>query len=591
MAEDKRAADRRPRPIDENVELERRMGTFDTMLATYRYRAGIFLVLLIFAAILVALYPRAFFYAKNVFNSTVVPADYKTVNEYIAKNGGDARIMWVPFIEPEHMYYDWAPEKRISPFNVWSSNASLNNMQEAYDAGNFFYWLSDVFQKTSFDPVQLADKDLLPPDTASKLFIPFAARYMIFDSSIKGYTFDGYFDRDTSLKTVFRTPLLTVYTPSYNADLIRVAEKTLKVNSFFDILSVSEMLPATGLGRVGFEGKKPVTASFESIDKEHGLLDMNDYRKFIPMNSSFEDGSPADPATFLWSATDKPSFLLLSKDASTRSSGTCSLKAVNLSTTQYDIGWIRGAETPVKIGDFITFDTNLKYRNSEWTAAVVEGYRKETGEWVQIAQCPSVLGGSSDWRHFSCSFIVPEGITAVRPALSAGWVLDEKKGPAISWFDDIRIGMVEPRLYLDMLASSNPPEVSFKKINGEKYVVHIKKATKPFLLVFGEAFDPFWVARTSDGKVIQPAPLYSTINSYQMDKTGDYDLTIEYQPQKWYLSGRVVSVAVVIILVIFILYDWKLRGKKRGRAAVRWGLSHAKLAGSRIREAIDAQKP
>ena len=592
MADDRRTADGRTRRTGENVELERRLGTFDAMINTYRYRAGIFLVLLILAAILVALYPRAFFYAKNVFNSTVVPADYKAVNEYMAKNGRDARIMWVPFIEPEHMYYDWAPEKRISPFNVWSSNASLNNMQEAYDAGNFFYWLSDIFQKTSFNPVQLSSKDvLLPGNLASKLFIPFAARYMIFDSSIKGYAFEGYFDRDTSLKTVFRTPILTVYAPNYSTDLIRVAEKTLKVNSFFDILSVSEMMPETGLGKIAFQGKKPVTASFASVDEKHGLLNINDYRNFVPLNSSFEAGSPGDPATFLWAATDKPSSLLLSTDSATSITGKQSLKAVNLSTKQYDIGWIRGAESPVKIGDFVTFDSNVKYRNAQWTAIVVEGYDSETGQWIQLAQCPNVLNGTSGWKHFGCSFIAPEGITAVRPALSAGWVLDNRKGPAVSWFDDVKIGMVESRLYSDLLAPTASPEVSFKKITGEKYTVHIKKATKPFLLVFGEAFDPFWVARTTDGKIVQPAPVYSSINSFQLDRTGEYDLTIEYQPQKWYLSGRVVSVAVIIILVIFILYDWTLRGKKLGRAALRRVLPSVKRAGARIREAIDAPKP
>ena len=154
--------------------------------------------------------------------------DYQSVNRYIAKTGGDARIMWVPFIDTAHMYYEWAPEKRLSPFNVWSSNASLNNMQEAYNPDSYFIWLADLFQKDQPSTVQIADKDLMLQDNiASKLFIPFAARYMVFDSSIQGYKFEGYFDRDRSLRKIFQTPILTVYKPDYSADLIRVANKTV----------------------------------------------------------------------------------------------------------------------------------------------------------------------------------------------------------------------------------------------------------------------------------------------------------------------------------------------------------------------------
>jgi hypothetical protein len=592
MDEQPLSLDKQNKLLRENLELERRLGRYDAMLAVSRYRLGIFLALLVVAVVFVAFYPRVFFYANFVFNPTKVPGDYKAVDEYVINNAGDARVMWVPFINPEHMYYDWAPEKRISPFNVWSSNPSLNNMQEAYDPENYFYWLSQLFQKEqpfSVFSVRLMSKDLtLPDNIASRLFIPFSARYMIFDSSINGYTFEGSFDRDTSLKRVFRTPLLNVYAPDYSSDLIRVAEKTLKVNSFYDNLAVSQSSQTSEISRISFVDRKPVTASFSSVGKKYGLLDINAYRRFIPINSGFETGKVRDPSAFLWAPASGATYLLLTKDSAYKVSGKYSLKAVNLSTREYDFGWVRGVETPVKAGEFITFDSSVKYRNASWTGASLEGFRDDTREWVQLGLCPSPLSGTGGWKRYSFSLVIPRGISAIRPALAAGWILDKTRGPAISWFDDVRIARVDPQLYSDLFSPGQTPKVSFRKINGEKYQVHVRNAKKPFLLVFGEAFDSFWVARTADGEVIQPAPLYSTINGFQVDKKGDFDLTIEYQPQKWYLNGRVVAVVAVIICAVLMLYDWKLRGKRRNAAILKRTIGATARAGSRIRKAIEA---
>jgi len=548
--------------IEQNLALQRKLGRFETLLDNYRFRASILLAVVVFVAVLLSFYPRALFYSQNVFNPTRIPADYVTVNNYVTKTAGDSRIMWVPFIDPSHMYYQWAPEKRISPFNVWSSNPSLNNMQEGYNADSYFVWLADLLQTQQFSAEQLVNKDLtLPRDIASRLFIPFAARYMIFDSSILGYNFGDYFDRDGSLTKTFNTNILTVYQPDYFPPLIRVADKTVKADSFYDDLAISSKFSAAQMGRIAFVNQKPVTPSFASVGPRFGLLDLKDYTGYEAINGSFEGGDVRNRATFQWFTEGNPSYITLSQDPGHHTDGMVSLMAVNNSTKQFDIGWEKSDTISVQQGQVYTFQTSVRTRNTVWTNAVLEGYKDDTKQWVQLLQSPSIAPSSSGWNKYRCSICIPAGISSIRAALAAGWAQDPHKGPAVSWFDDVKIGRVEDRFYSDLFAPVSSPEVTFKKVTGEKYVVHVKNAAGPFLLVFGEAFDPFWVATTPDGRAYQPAPLYSTINGFQIDKPGDYDLTIAYQPQAWYTGGRVIAVAIVILCLIFLVYDWRLRGK------------------------------
>jgi len=575
------------RLLEENIALKRKLGWFETLPDTYRFRASILLAVIVFVVVLVSFYPRALFYAQNVFNRTKIPADYVTVNDYVTAHAGDSRIMWMPFINPAHMYYDWAPEKRLSPFNVWSSNPSLNNMQEAYNADSYFVWLSDLLQTQQFSEEQLVNKDLtLPRNIASRLFIPFAARYMIFDSSIMGYKFEDYFSRDGSVAKTFNTNFLTVYQPDYFPAFIRVADKTVKASSFYDNLAISAKFPASELGRIAFVDQKPVTTSFASVGPRYGLLDLNDYTQYASINGSFENGEPHNGATFQWFAEGNPSYLTLSQDPSHHTEGMVSLMMVNNSAKQFDIGWEKGAMIPVLQGQVYTFQTNVRTHNTVWTNATLEGYRTDTRQWIQLMQCPSIAPSSSGWGKYRCSICIPAGISSIRPALAAGWAQDQHMGPAVSWFDDVKIGQVEDRFYSDLFAPVASPEVSFKKVSGEKYVVHVKNAAEPFLLVFGEAFDPFWVATTPDGRQVQPAPLYSTINGYQIDKVGEYDLTIAYQPQAWYTSGRVIAIAIVLLCVVFLVYDWRLKGKGKVVPFLKRVLGGARKAGVAVVDGI-----
>ena len=108
--------------------------------------------------------------------------------------------------------------------------------------------------------------------------------------------------------------------------------------------------------------------------------------------------------------------------------------------------------------------------------------------------------------------------------------------------------------------NSDPAMLSqYKQINPTKYVLEIKNATRPYTVSLAEAYDPLWsahvenVGENNDFKT-NSFPLYGVVNGFYVNKTGDYSLVIEYQPQIWFIQGLTVSLlSIVGILIAFIL--------------------------------------
>ena len=146
---------------------------------------------------------------------------------------------------------------------------------------------------------------------------------------------------------------------------------------------------------------------------------------------------------------------------------------------------------------------------------------------------------------------MPAGISKIRPVISAGWAHERKKGPGVSWFDNVKVSRISNRFFTELSGVPAPPEVSFKHVSPEKYEVTVRASTAPFVLAFGEAFDPLWTARL-DGKTVDPVRLYSTINGFRIDKRGDFKMTIEYIPQGWFTIGMILSLVVLFLCLAYL---------------------------------------
>src|SRR5688572_4860344 len=102
------------------------------------------------------------------------------------------------------------------------------------------------------------------------------------------------------------------------------------------------------------------------------------------------------------------------------------------------------------------------------------------------------------------------------------------------------------------------PKVSeHSKLSPTKYNLEIKNATKPYMLTFSESYDPQWIAHVNkdhtnessiniDNFRTDSIPLYSIVNGFYVNKTGSYTLTVEYQPQEWFIQAGTASLIVLI---------------------------------------------
>ena len=63
--------------------------------------------------------------------------------------------------------------------------------------------------------------------------------------------------------------------------------------------------------------------------------------------------------------------------------------------------------------------------------------------------------------------------------------------------------------------------------------------------------------------VVKSIPLYSVINGFWIEETGDLDVVIRYKPQDWFEIGLVISGTTFALCIFYLFYDWRrIKGDK-----------------------------
>lgn len=553
------------------------------LAAGYRlYRDSLLLAVLIMVIIGASLYPKALDFGQRVFNPAKVPEDYARVDEFINRTG-ENRVTWLPFYGPSNYVYDWAPEKKVSWFSVMISNPGLSSVYEVMNNRSYFNWLQSLYQVGGIPEVSYPDKELmLQNGVLGRLLWPFSTRYLVHDTSVKGPDFGGNLEGEESLKLAHGTRLLKVYEPADRPRYLWPATTTLEARSFFDNLSILQKMPAGQTENLAFtDGPSYFNASAD-LPAKYGKVELDDYSTVMNKNPGFED-TTREGFPWYWSEHSKQPRARIATDTNVASEGRRSLRVRNYNREQMKVSIMVGEEIPVPAGCVLSFEADIKYRNVNWTFASLEGYRDDTGTWVQLAQCPTLRTRDSDWNEYRCSAVVPPVVTRVRPALGAGWSKDPERGPGTTWFDDVRISLVRDELYERLKPETTAPEVTFTRVSAEEYHVSVRGAKKPFVLVQSESHDPLWVASYSDGGQVEPIPMYATINGYPIDRTGDFELTVRYLPQDWFRAGFAITILTLLACALYLVYDWKLpKAAMRRRSAAM-----VKRAAGRIRSMIE----
>ncbi len=105
-------------------------------------------------------------------------------------------------------------------------------------------------------------------------------------------------------------------------------------------------------------------------------------------------------------------------------------------------GVLRSELIEVEDGKTYLMSVKVKTENSKGTHFHI--YTYEDGDIGLTIGYTPMPEGTQDWKVYSQHIEIPKGVTVIRIFLRAGWVQDEAKGQAITWWDDIElVGPVE----------------------------------------------------------------------------------------------------------------------------------------------------
>ncbi len=129
---------------------------------------------------------------------------------------------------------------------------------------------------------------------------------------------------------------------------------------------------------------------------------------------------------------------------------------------------------------------------------------------------------------------------------------------------DLRVEKVtSPQIILwkkGRVEMKDTPEVELVKINPTKYRITVKNATKPFVLIFSEAYNQGWKLRYMN-RVISKAS-HKVVNGYanswivvpnEVGAKRDFELIIEFWPQKLFYIGLLISGFSLILTLSFLI--------------------------------------
>lgn len=186
--------------------------------------------------------------------------------------------------------------------------------------------------------------------------------------------------------------------------------------------------------------------------------------------------------------------------------------------------------------------------------------RNNEGNMVRVLR--DILNGDGEWHDFEYSFT--PNLDAKEASINFQ-LLAYNARENIFQIRDFSVDKIfNPQVFLRQNTNNeylSMTDVVFKKINSTKYTVQVTNANDPYILSFGESFDKEWKAYISDDKKLITENNHLKINGYAngwfIDKEGNYDIIIEYWPQKVFHIGLLISGVSMTILILVFLFTKK----------------------------------
>lgn len=510
-------------------------------------------VISISICIIYFLMPVSIAHANYIFSPTKIPEEYDKVNNWLANQDG-FKVLWLPKYPSDGYFPNWAPYKRIGPINIVSSNKeSITNFFSGQQVTDYMDRIDKYLRHDEDNYGRLVLGSTIYVDDSAyrldigKIITPLGVKYIILDNSMKdAIDIKENLDRSSDLKLIFNENFIYVY-ENMNFDEYGI-DKIIKIENIDQYIFLSQSM--INFPKVVLVDKNTTFGtSIENI-----IINLIN-------NPSFEDGiNISTNLPYYWYPIFEDIFNI-SLDDNTKSSGKYSTRIET--NNNKSIGWIKGNMIPVIPGEWLMTDINMKTYNVKWAHFVVYGYNNESKNWIQIIHSPSIKNGDLDWNRYTSVFKIPDNTTMIQPRLAAGYVKEKKRGKGITWFDDLAIYRLDIDKINYIQKNNIENNIYYDKVSNSKYNLKIN-SSGPLIIPFIESYDYLWTAkidkingRSVRSEEIHPILLYSVANGFLINQTGDLDITIEYEPQRWFYIGATISITTLIICIGYLIYDWR----------------------------------
>jgi hypothetical protein len=244
-------------------------------------------------------------------------------------------------------------------------------------------------------------------------------------------------------------------------------------------------------------------------------------------------------------------------------------------------GWktITSPLIQARYGSEYSFAFDIRARNAYQVHVKVSELDTETN-WIRTEYLLYLGDGSFDWKSTHVDYVPrEENVAFLQFQVWSGHETPQTL-PNVIWLDNVEIEGYETRLDNGIIERALSDSVSgcildFSRVDQTRIDLVIN-ASEPVVVTINEAYDPHWKACV-DGEAINAVSVFSIMNGFQINRTGESHITIAYEPQEWFYVGLGVSAISALSLSVYLLYDFmrthhavtKLRAfhKQRSRIA------------------------
>jgi hypothetical protein len=412
----------------------------------------------------------------------------------------------------------------------------------------------------------------------------------------------GYFGTDQYLERLIQKPIVSTYytlpyamnpdvtlTLQFLYDVVR-SNRTVEFQALLNLLSIKYILQRNDVV-CNFTNRNILSPSemqeflshqpYIQLTQKFGQLDIYEYTQPKPYIYALE------PAVFsqtaikienkttverIWnfaSPTDVQEWLDATQPNQWKINYTLKEDGQTLKAELWNSTWgwktINSPFLPAKGGSTVEISLNVKGKDAHSVHVKMIEFDKNkkvlTGKYIAF-----VGDGNFNWTHIEFNYEPTKLATEyVQIQVWHGHETD-KPFPNIVWVDNVHARSLMTVLnttgldtiFPNALQTQPAAILNYTKTNPTEIVAKVN-ATEPFVLAISEALDNSWTAYVN-GKPYKPLPLYLGLKGFSIDQIGLLEIIIEYEPQRWFFYGSIISVTTFLVCLIYITCDYS-RGK------------------------------